>query len=69
MLAVKAEYENGQVKWLEKPPVAEHQDVIVVFQGGESDYDSKQRKDWMMPQSTALESVWDNNEDADYDQL
>ncbi|NCD35467.1 MAG: hypothetical protein EOL87_18950 [Spartobacteria bacterium] len=69
MLAVKAEYENGQVKWLEKPPVEEHQDVIVVFQGGESDLNSKQRSGWMMPQSTALENVWDNDEDADYDQL
>ncbi|MDD4735274.1 MAG: hypothetical protein PHP44_04120 [Kiritimatiellae bacterium] len=68
MLAVKAEYENGQVRWLEKPPVAQPQDVIVVFQM-ENDPAEHLRKGWMNAQSEALEHAWDNDEDADYDQL
>ncbi len=31
MLAVKAKYENGAVRWEQKPPVTGFHDLIVVF--------------------------------------
>ena len=68
MLAVKAEYENGQIRWLEKPPVQQAQDVIVVFQTEEENV-SLHKYDWMRAQSSALNNVWDNDEDAEYDGL
>lgn len=32
MLAVKAKYENGVVRWLENPPVSGKHDLIVLFE-------------------------------------
>jgi hypothetical protein len=32
MLAIKAKYENGIVRWLENPPVSGKHDLIVLFE-------------------------------------
>lgn len=73
MLAVKAKYENGTVRWERKPPVRGLHDLIVVFADvPSSDQDvalSDEREVWRKAQESAFAKVWDNQDDAVYDNM
>ncbi len=66
MLAVDAVYEKGEIHLKERPPV-KRCPVIVVFQ---TDPDvTLKSSDWRMAQAATLQKIWDNEEDAAYDNL
>lgn len=73
MLAVKAKYENGKVRWEQKPPLTGMHDLIVVFaDASSSDLDAPAagpRDIWHLAQESTLAKVWDNQKDAIYDEM
>ncbi len=73
MLAVKAKYENGAVRWEQKPPVTGLHDLIVVFEDiPASDQDvppTDEREVWRKAQESVFAKAWDNQDDAVYDNM
>ncbi len=73
MLAVKAKYENGTVRWERQPPVKGSHDLIVVFADvSSSDQDetpTDEREVWRKAQESAFAKAWDNQDDAAYDNM
>ena len=73
MLAVKAKYENGTVRWERKPPMEGSHDLIVVFADvPASDQDMPsidEREAWRKVQESVFAKAWDNQDDAVYDNM
>ena len=73
MLAVKAKYENGIVRWEQEPPVKGLHDLIVVFAdvpaSAQKHPSTDERGDWQKAQESVFEKVWGNQDDAVYDSL
>ncbi len=73
MLAVQAKYEDGKVRWGRKPPVQGSHDLIVVFADVPASNDDVISRDdhvaWQKVQESSLAQVWDNQNDAVYDEL
>ena len=69
MLAVKAKFDGKKVvlpKGIHAPQFKAGK-VIVVFT--EPPKDSKEKKQWMKAQESSFSKIWDNDEDAVYDNL
>lgn len=68
MIAVKAKFDGKQVVLpADFTPPAE-QDVIVLFEDEELT-DEEERAGWMRLSEGSLQKVWDNPDDAIYDEL
>jgi hypothetical protein len=66
MVALKARFDGKKIVMPKAVPVLPPGEVIVIFpdaaEAGES-------QDWMKAQESAFAKVWDNDEDAAYDDL
>ena len=73
MLAVKAKYENGTVRWERKPPVEGLHDLIVVFAdvsaSDQDEHPTDEREVWRKVQESVFAKAWDNQDDAVYDNM
>ena len=73
MLAVKAKYVNGTVRWEQKPPVKGSHDLIVVFEdvpaSAQREPSIDEREILQKAQEAVFEKAWDNRDDAVYDSL
>jgi hypothetical protein len=67
MVVIRAKYDGTRVIIPESARGYPAGDVLVIFQNGESVQSEKQ--DWMIAGESALGRVWDNDEDAIYDNL
>ena len=59
MLAVKAAYDNGTVRWLQKPPTSGSHNLIVVFEDAniENESDKNKKADDLMRVTHRKEAI------------
>ena len=65
MQAVKAKYDGHQIILPKGIKPTEPGEVIVIF----SDAEQSDSNDWLVAQEQLLKSVWDNPQDAEYDEI
>ena len=66
MIAVEATYEKGAIR-LARHPGVDHCSVIVIFKVEEGA--DKESPEWLDAESSRLATIWDNDEDAIYDNV
>ena len=65
MLAIDALYDGGEIH-LRKRPSVKRCPVIVIFQ---TESEPAPNDEWHPAQANTLQKIWDNEEDAAYDNL
>jgi hypothetical protein len=67
VLTIRAHFDGEKVILPENLRGIDPCDVFIVFQNGRKD--DPERSDWMKAQEASFVKVWDNDEDAVYDEL
>lgn len=69
MIAVKTQFDGHKILLPNELHEAAPQEVIVVFEGTGLSSETDERQLWLNVQEASLMKVWENDEDAVYDNL
>ena len=69
MIAIRTRFDGNEIELPEELRGTPPREVVVVFGDSPSESDAGERDFWVKVQEASFAAVWENDEDAIYDQL